>query len=103
MWSEPFNDRLLLLSNCHHSRADGLAIKGNNKIEFDWLQCIKVEYSPKKESALSSEVCVLVVVDYADTRFSNFEIEYLRKNKEVRENVLVCSYGAQVEYFEQKR
>ena len=48
---------------------------------------------------------VLVVVDYADTRFSNFPSnisEYLSDNKNFRETVFDCSYGAQVESFKPK-
>ena len=41
--------------------------------------------------------CPHVAVDYEDTRFLNFKIEYLRENEKVCETVLVCSYGAQVE------
>ena len=37
---------------------------------------------------------VRVVVDYADTRFSNFAIEYFRENEKVRETVFACSYWA---------
>ena len=33
-------------------------------------------------------------VDYADTRFSNFAIEYLRENEKVRETVFDYSYWA---------
>ena len=40
---------------------------------------------------------------YADTRFSNFAIEYLLENKKVRELVFACSYGAQVECFKQNK
>ena len=36
---------------------------------------------------LKFRVCILIVVDYADTRFSNFKIEYLRDNEKVRETV----------------
>ena len=46
---------------------------------------------------------VSVVTDYADTRCSNFAIEYLRENKEVRETVCVSSCGAQVESFKPKK
>ena len=46
---------------------------------------------------------VRVVNDYADTRFSNLVIEYLCENEKVRETVFVCSYGAQIESFKQKR
>ena len=58
------------------------------------LQIWKPPYLTKKSG-------VLVVVDYADTGFSIFAIEYLRENENLRENetvretVLVCSYGAQ--------
>ena len=48
----------------------------------------------------AKKTCVHVVVDYADTRFSNFVIEYIRKNEKVRDKtVFACSYGAQVESF----
>ena len=40
---------------------------------------------------------VSVVVDC-----TNFAIEYLRENEEFRESIFACSYGAQVEYFQQK-
>ena len=40
---------------------------------------------------------------YADTRFSNFAIEYLLENKKVRERVFACSYRAQVECFKQNK
>ena len=30
-------------------------------------------------------------------------MEYLRENEKVRETVFACSYGAQVEYFKQKK
>ena len=43
-----------------------------------------------------------VVVDYTDIRFSNFEIEYLRENKQVRATVFACSHGAQSKYFKPK-
>ena len=43
-----------------------------------------------------------VVVDFADTRFSNFAIEYLRENETVCETIFACSYRAQVESFKQK-
>ena len=41
--------------------------------------------------------------EYADTRFSNFSIEYLRENENFRDTVFVCSYGAQVESFKPKK
>ena len=47
---------------------------------------------------------VRIVVDYADTQFSNFAIENLRENEIVHETVCacsMCSYGAQVESFRQ--
>ena len=37
---------------------------------------------------------VRVVVDYADTRISNFSIQHLRENKTYRETVFECLYGA---------
>ena len=37
-------------------------------------------------------------------KFSNFAIEYLRKNeKEVPETILACSYGTQKDSFKQKK
>ena len=44
-----------------------------------------------------------VVVDYADTRFSNFAIEYLLENETFRETVFACSYCAQEEFLFIKR
>ena len=38
--------------------------------------------------------CIFRKFDYADTRFFNFAIEYLRENEKVRETVLAFSYGA---------
>ena len=46
---------------------------------------------------------VRVVVDYADTRFSNFANEYLRENEKFRETVFACSYGAQVKFVKPKK
>ena len=40
--------------------------------------------------------------DYANTAFSNFAIEYHRKNEKVRGNRFARSYGAHVESFKQK-
>ena len=37
---------------------------------------------------------VHVVIDYSDTGFSIFAIEYLRENEKVRETVFDCSYEA---------
>ena len=45
---------------------------------------------------------VCIIVDYADTRFLNFAIEYLHENKKVDETVFACSYGAQVSILSQK-
>ena len=36
-------------------------------------------------------------------QFSNFSIEYLRKNEIFRETVFDCSYGVQVEFFLSKQ
>ena len=47
-----------------------------------------------KISLSKEKSCVRVVVDYADTRFSNFVIEYLSENKKFLETVFACSYGA---------
>ena len=46
---------------------------------------------------------VHIVVDYVDMRFSTFAIEYLRENEYVRKTIFACFYGAQVEYFKQKK
>ena len=42
------------------------------------------------------------LVDYADTRFSNFAIEYRRKIETFSETLFAYSYGAQVEPFQPK-
>ena len=52
---------------------------------------------------LKKKLGVRVVNDYADTRISNFVIEYLRKNERFCETVFACSYGAQVESFKPKK
>ena len=59
------------------------------------LKIWKSPYLKKKSS-------VRAVIDYADTRFLNFAIEYLRENKTVCETVFVYSYGVQVKSFKQK-
>ena len=46
-----------------------------------------------KISVSKEKLCVRVLVDYADTRFSNFVNEYLRENKKVRETVLLFIWG----------
>ena len=46
---------------------------------------------------------VRVFVDYSDTRFSNFAIEYLREIEKFPETVSACSYGAQVKSFKPKK
>ena len=51
----------------------------------------------QKRPYLKKNVRVRVVIDYADTRFSNFANEYLCKNEKVRITVFACSYGPQVE------
>ena len=48
----------------------------------------------------SRKTWVRVVIDYTDTWFSIIVIEYLGKNDRVRETVLACSCGAQVESVE---
>ena len=40
---------------------------------------------------------VQVVVDYVNTRFSNFAIKNLHENKKVHKTFFACSYGAQIE------
>ena len=47
---------------------------------------------------LKKKLRVREVNDYAGTRVSNFGIEYLYKNKEVRKTVFAC-YGAHLESF----
>ena len=59
------------------------------------LQIWKPPYLTKKSG-------VLVVVDYADTGFSIFAIEYLRENENVCKTVFACSYGAKAESFKPK-
>ena len=44
-----------------------------------------------------------VRVDYADMRFLNIVIEYLRENEKVCETVFACSYGTQVESVKEKK
>ena len=56
-----------------------------------------------KISLSKEKAGVRVVVDYADTKFSNVAIDYLRENEKFRETVFACSYGAQVEYFKPKK
>ena len=46
---------------------------------------------------------VCVVVDYNDTWFLNFVIEYLCENKKFHESVFSCSYGAQFESISRKK
>ena len=48
-----------------------------------------------KPPHLKKSLPACVVVDYADTQFSIFAIEYLRKKEKVCENIFACSYGAQ--------
>ena len=40
-----------------------------------------------------------IVIDCADTQFSNFAIKHVRENEKGRETDFACSYGAQVESF----
>ena len=56
----------------------------------------------KKSLYLKKKLLVSIVADYADTRLSNFALAYLRENEKVRDTVVACSYGAQVESFKQK-
>ena len=70
------------------------------------LGCVSTSNSNRlktwKPSYRKKKMCVRVVNEYADTRFSNFAIEYVRENEKVRDNVLVCLYGAKVKSFKQK-
>ena len=56
-----------------------------------------------KSPHLKKKLLVCVLVDYADTQFSNFAIEYLRENEKVHKTVFACSYGTQIEYFKQQK
>ena len=49
---------------------------------------------------LEKKLHVRIVVDYAETQFSNFAIEYLLKK--VCKTVFACSFGAQVKSFKPK-
>ena len=48
-------------------------------------------------------LCVVLytVVEYADSRISNFAIEYLREKEKVSDTGFACSFGVQVETFQQ--
>ena len=48
------------------------------------------------------KTCISVVVDYADTRFSNFVIAKVCENEKIRDTILACSCGAQIESNEPK-
>ena len=50
-----------------------------------------------KTSGSQENFHVRLVVDYADTQFLNFAIEYLHENEKVRKTVFPCSYRTQVE------
>ena len=43
-----------------------------------------------KTSYLKKKLRIRVVLDYTETRFSNFAIGQLRKNEKVRETVFAC-------------
>ena len=56
-----------------------------------------------KISVSKEKIGCRVVVDYEDTWFLNFAIEYLCENEKCCEtNFFACSYGAQVKSFKQK-
>ena len=56
----------------------------------------------RKYLYLKKNLRLCLILDYSDTQFSNFAIEYLREKERVRETVFACSYGAQVESYKQK-
>ena len=51
------------------------------KETISWKKVLGCVYKPNSNNLKTWKSRVLIVVDYADTRFSNFAIEYLRKNK----------------------
>ena len=56
-----------------------------------------------KSPYLKKKIGIRVVVDFMDTRFSNFAIKYLRENKKFRKTIFSCSYGAHVESLKTKQ
>ena len=85
-----------------------LTIKGFSQILKEHSGKQRCIYTPNSNNLkiwnhyLKKNLRVRVVSDNAYTRFSNFAIEYLREDKQVRETVFVCSYGAQVKSYKQK-
>ena len=55
------------------------------------IACLKLWKTPYLKKTSGARV----VADYAENRFSNFAIEYLRENEKFRETLFACSYGAQ--------
>ena len=55
-----------------------------------------------KSPSLLKKLCVRVVVDYADTRFSNFAIEYLRENEKFCETFLSIHMGPRSNLYSPK-
>ena len=51
------------------------------------------EFFGCRKDIREKRVSTVSIVDYADTRFSNFVIEYLHKNEKVRKTVFACSNG----------
>ena len=53
-------------------------------------------------SVSKKNLLVHIVVDCADTQFSNFAIEFLHESEKFANTDFGYSYGVQVEYFKQK-
>ena len=51
------------------------------------------EFFGCRKDIREKRVSTVSIVDYADTQFSNFVIEYLHKNEKVRKTVFACSNG----------
>ena len=65
-------------------------------------QCHEIfDLSYQKNSTCAPYEIFRVNVDYADTRFSNFKIEYFHENEKALKTGLTCLYVAHVESFEQ--
>ena len=65
-------------------------------------QCHEIfDLSYQKNSTCAPYEIFRVNVDYADTRFSNFKIEYLHENEKALKTGLTCLYVAHEESFEQ--
>ena len=49
------------------------------------------------------QIYAYAAVDYVDTRISNYAIEYLRENENIRDYFWACSLGTKKEYFKQQK